>query len=212
MSRFLLLLTVALVVRGEVIDRIAVSVGSQVITELQLDEELRVTALVNHAPVVRDLQARREAAGRLIDQLLVKHEMELSHYPLPEAADIDKYFSQVQASYKGQAGLARALAAYDLTETTLREHLGFQLTTLRFIEYRFRPGLGISESNIETYYEHEIATWKTDHPGSPIPSLSGSRDSIRRKLIEERTDAALDAWLKEARKQITIVFIDKSLG
>ncbi len=51
------ILCLLLTAQAEIIDRIAVTVGNQVITELQIDEELRVTALLNHeAQVVRNLE------------------------------------------------------------------------------------------------------------------------------------------------------------
>ena len=92
-----LLACVLLPVHGEIIDRLAITVGSQVITELQIDEELRVTALLNHEPgVVRTLDTRREAADRLVEQLIIRIEMQLSRYDLPEAGDVDKYYQQIE--------------------------------------------------------------------------------------------------------------------
>ena len=91
----------ALLAHAEVIDRLAITVGRQVITELQLDEELRVTALLNQKPVDRSISARRAAANRLIEQLLVRREMELSRYPLPEPKDVDTYLQKVEEQLGG---------------------------------------------------------------------------------------------------------------
>ncbi|MBV9158725.1 MAG: hypothetical protein JO097_20865, partial [Acidobacteriaceae bacterium] len=66
---------------AEVVDRIAIIIGRNVVTELQIDEELRVTAFLNNQPVTRDSATRRAAASRLIAQLLVERDMRLSHYP-----------------------------------------------------------------------------------------------------------------------------------
>ncbi len=210
MRRLLLIACSIFCLRAEVIDRIAITAGKQVITELQLDEELRVTALLNHEPILRDLGARRTAANRLIEQLLVKREMELSHYPLPTAEETDNYLAQVRSEFGGATPFDQALATYALTEATLRDHLALQLTTLRFIEYRFRPGLGISDAEVQSYYQHEVSTWRTTHTGTP-PAFESLRDSIRKTLIEQRTDEALDTWLTESRKQTNIIYLDKTL-
>ncbi len=162
----------AVALRSEIVDRLALTVGGEVITELQIDEEIRVTAFLNHQPVNRDINARRKAANRLIDQLLVKREMQLSRYPLPDADDINKYFAQVRSGFPQDLDFDRELAAYALTEEVLRDHLTLQLDMLRFIEYRFRPDAGVSEAH---------------------------------------TDQALDSWLKESRKQSSIVYLDRSL-
>ena len=65
--------------------------GRQVITELQLDEEIRVTDFLNKEPIIRDTTARRAAADRLVQQLLIRREMDVSRYPLPTDAEVDKF-------------------------------------------------------------------------------------------------------------------------
>lgn len=210
MFRFFVLACVMLPSRAEIVDRIAITAGQQVITELQLDEELRVAAFLNHQPFARNPEARRAAANRLVEQLLIKREMDLSHYPLPAPEEVDKFTAQVRAAL-GAEDLDEALHKYDLNEATLREHLVKQLTTLQFIEVRFRPELDVSSADIETYYQGELARWKAEHPGAQPPSLGDSRESVRKTLAEQRTDEALDAWLEESRKQAAIEYVDKSL-
>jgi hypothetical protein len=211
MLRLLAFAFVLPLLRAEIIDRIAITVGRQVITELQLDEELRVTALLNHQAIARDIEAKRGAADRLVEQLIVNHEMALSHSPLPADDETENYLQQVRVDYGGEARLDQALAAYNLSETTLREHLTLQLTTLRFIELRFRPNEGVSEADIQNYYQRETTAWKANHPGEAPPRFEPSRESIRKTLIEARTDEVLTTWLEESRKQLNIIYLDKSL-
>ena len=180
-------------------DRMAVIVGQQTITQLQLDEEIRVTALLNQRPVARDAETRRAAADRLVEQLLIRREMEQSRYPLPSEQEVNQYVEQIRTQNGGQAGLAKALATHDLRESTLRQHLESQLVALRFIEYRFQPDATVSDEDIEAAYRRQASDKKTP------------RESIRAMLREERTDAALNAWLAETRRQINIVYLDKSL-
>jgi hypothetical protein len=189
-----------------VIDRLVIAVEHQVITELQLDEELRVTAFLNKKTIVRDRNARRAAADRLIQQLLVKREMDMSHYPAPDADDVDRYLAQTREQFGNESQFEQMLASYDLTLATLNRHLALQLTTLRFIELRFRPDVDISDAEIQSYYQREVA-----HKGGTQPTLEESKESIRKILIEERIDRALDAWMEENRKQVNIVYFDKTL-
>jgi hypothetical protein len=182
-----------------IVDRMAVIVGQQTITQLQLDEEIRVTALLNQRPVARDAETRRAAADRLVEQLLIRREMEQSRYPLPSEQEVNQYVEQIRTQNGGQAGLAKALATHDVTESTLRQHLESQLVALRFIEYRFQPDATVSDEDIEAAYRRQASDKKTP------------RESIRAMLREERTDAALNAWLAETRRQINIVYLDKSL-
>ncbi len=211
MCRLLLVALSLVILNAEIVDRIAITVGHQVITELQVDEEIRVTALLNHQPISRELDARRAAADRLVAQLLVEREMKLSRYPLPSADDVSKYMTQIVAQFGGAAQFQSALQTYQVPENTLRDHLALQLTTLQFIEFRFRPDTGVSDAEIESEYKRETSNWEASHSQGAPPSLASSRESIRKALIEARTDQILDTWLEESRKQVSIVYLDKSL-
>ncbi len=191
---FLLLLPAA----GEIVDRVAIAIGYQVITESAIDEELRVTALLNGKPVRFDEKSRREAADRLVQQFLIKRDMELSRYTMPDAADVNAYSDTVEHELGSANQLAQLLRQYGLSEDTLRQHLALQLTTLRFVEFRFRPDLAVSEGDIRAYIQQ--------HPAEALDS-----GRARQAIIDERTDAALGSWLNGARKRANIVYLDKAL-
>jgi hypothetical protein len=204
-------ISLAACLQAEIVDRVAIYSGTQVITELQLDEEMRVTAFLNRKPVVRTVDSRRAAADRLIDQMMVEREMRLSRYPLPSATEIQKYFDQVKRQFGTEAAFENALAKYYLTNTILRSHLALQLTMLRFIDYRFRPEVAIGGADIAKYYRDHLPDWIAAHPNQPPPSLTSSREKIRKVLISKQADKALDAWLKQNRKQMHLVFLDRTL-
>ena len=153
------------------IDRIEVIVGRQVITELQLEEELRVTAFLNETPSNNGDAQRRAAAERLIEQALIAREMRLTEYSADLGQEADKLFQKVEAMYGGDRSFREALKRYALTEDILRRHLMGQITVLNFVGSRFR-----------------------NEPG------------------REGTDAELNRWIDDARRQVRIVYVDKSLA
>lgn len=173
---------IAVFLQAEIVDRLAIVVGHQSVTELQLEEELRVTAFLNNRPISRTEDARRAAADRLVEQLLLKREMELSRYRQPDSKDLNVYLEQLQSTDGGPDRFRQLLRDYNLSESALKEHLELQLAILRFVEYRFRSDTA--------------ATLK---------------ESIGQNIRDEQTDEALAAWLEETRKQVNIVYIDKSL-
>jgi hypothetical protein len=209
-GRLAIVLCLALAASAEIIDRLAITVAREAVTELQLDEELRVTAFLNRKPIIRDLNTRRAAAGRLLEQLIVKREMEVNRYPPPEEQDLNKYFDQIRGEFRDLAEFAQALATYGLTESALRDHLALQLTTLRFIEFRFKPEIDVSDAEIQAAFKGETATSNAAHSGTRS-NLGPSRESIRRALVEERIDRALETWLQERRRRAHIVYVDSSL-
>jgi len=195
---------------ADVIDRIAIAVANQVITESQVDEDLRVTAFLNRDKLDLSLASKKIAAGRLIDQALIKREMELSRYPLPALNDADRELKDVESRYEGPAALKKALREYGITEPELKEHLLWQLTVLRFIDYRFRPGIQIPDTDIESYYQQQLLKWRQQGV-QPLPSLDDERSQIEEILTEQQIDENLDHWLADARKQAAVRYLDQSL-
>lgn len=195
---------------ADIIDRLAISVGNQVITESQIDEEVRVTAFLNNEKPDLSSDERKKAAGRLIEQALIKREMDLSRYPLPALSDADSALNDVKSHYSAQAAFDQALDGHAITEAQLKEHLWWQLTVLRFVDYRFRPGIQISDSEIQAYYQQQLSKWRQQGIKS-IPNLNDERAEIEKILTEQQIDENLDRWLSDARKQVPIRYLDEAL-
>ena len=70
-----LLFTSLAVSPAAVLDRIAVTVGNDAITESEVMEEIRITSLLNNEPLDFSAPARRAAAERLVDQYLIRQEL-----------------------------------------------------------------------------------------------------------------------------------------
>lgn len=194
-----LLAAAALGARAEIIDRIAVTVDKIVITESDLIRHIRVAAFLDNEPVDLGPGARRAAAQQMVEQVLVRREMEISRYPAPTPDDVKPMLADLlHARSWDQQGLAKSLAKYGISEQDLRESLLMQLTLLRFIEYRFRPGVALNDQEVEAYYKNEfLGRWKERNPGD-APALDDVRDGIEETLIERHVDEALDTWLKQA--------------
>ena len=188
---------------AEIIDRIAITIGDRVVTERQIIDEIRVAAFLNHEKPDLSASAKQAAGERLIKQELIRREMESTHYPLPEKSEAVPIETRLVTQHGGEASYSAALATYNLTREQVQEQLWWQLTTLRFIDFRFKPAIHIPDAAIERYYQGEVEKWKAQGQ-KEIPTLDDSRDSIEQILTEARVDQALDSWLDEARKQLNI--------
>ena len=199
-----------LLMPGEIIDRIAISAGNQVITESQIDEEVRVTQFLNGEKLDLSAAEKKKAADRLIEQALVKREMDLSRYPLPELADADKQFEMLRGSYANPAQFESALQTYGISAEEVKRRLWWQLTVLRFVEFRFRPGIQISDADVQAYYKQQVLKWQQEGVRT-IPSLEEARSQIEEILTQQRIDEELDRWLAEVRTQVPIQYLDEAL-
>lgn len=205
----LLLLLFVLPLGAEILDRIAVSVGNRVITEADLSREIRITAFQNNAKPDFSAANKRQTAERMVDQTLVRSELEASRYLLPSSADADAALQDEKSRFAGDQAYRAALAQYGITEDDLKTHLLWEHTLLRFIDVRFRPGIQITDDDIRKYFdEHLRATAAQAHPGQ-APSLDDYRATIEQTLIGQAANRQVEDWLKQARRRTRIQFHDE---
>lgn len=201
----LLLLPAAALGRAEIVDRVAVSVGRQAITESSLLRELRLTAMMNEETPDFSPASKRRTLERMIEQTLLRREMELSRYQMPEAAAVDSYLERLKKPrFRTEADYQQALEKHRLQEDEFRDYLRRQIATLRFLEIRFQPGIQITEAETRQYYEKEfLAEWQNMSKG-PAPSFEEARTKVEAVLTAQRLDQLVDDWLKETRGRTRI--------
>ncbi|MEZ5400074.1 MAG: hypothetical protein R2729_10440 [Bryobacteraceae bacterium] len=197
----------ALAHAAELIDRTAVVVDHHVITASEVDEQLSAAEFLNREPLDKSAARRRRAAEQLVEQTLLRREMEITGYQPPPPSDAEPLLKQVKGA---RPDFDVELAKYGIDEAALRRILLWQLTTIRFVELRFRPGSAVSDSEVaEQYREKYIPEWQRAHPGGePPPDIEDVRERIEGELIEQKVDRALDTWLQQAREQVRIRFVD----
>lgn len=190
---------VMLAVGAEVIDRIAVTVANTVITESEILEQIRLTAFLNNSKPDFSGDAKRTAAERLVEQALIRREIQATGYGGSGGQ------GAVKLNFANDAEYRRALAEHGLTDEQVKKHLEWQNTLLAFIDARFSPGIQITEAEARNYYESEFMNeWKKGANGNPAPSFEATRPEIEQLLTEQRANQALDRWLGQARTQTQI--------
>lgn len=199
------MLAAALAAGAETLDRIAVTVGKEVITESALVLDLRVTAFLDREPVEITPAAKRRAADRLVDQILILKEAKESHLPLPTNEEAQVLVDQIKQQYATPDEFDAELERHDITEKDLLAHMLAGLQASVFTDLRFRPGVYVSEDDARAYYD-QLAKKET---GTGLPSFEASRPEIVKLLTEERVLKALDAWLGMARMDVRIEYREK---
>jgi peptidyl-prolyl cis-trans isomerase SurA len=193
--------------RADIIDRIAVTLDSQVITESEVLLEIRLTAFQNGTPPDFKPEAKRQAAGRLIEQKLIRKEIEVGRYVQPNSADVDPMLKQIEAQrFHGPEEFRHGLETYRVSVEDLRAHLLWQLALLRFIDVRFRPGIQITEQDIQQYFDQKLPELEKQAGPEQKIHLDDLRDKIQDALTDERVDQQLNDWLTETRKHMRIEF------
>lgn len=213
--RQLLPLLLVGIAAAEIVDRLAVTVGDAIITTQQIDVHLRTAAMLNGESIDTSATARRRAAQKLVELRLIRSEIENNRYPSPSEAQVEEAFQMTLRQRFGgsRERLATVLRQYRLTEADLRLSLQSQLATLSFIDFRFRPGVQIAETDLRDYYEFEFPeVYRRQHPGSPVPDYDAARAMVLETMTQERIDNLLDRWLNQTETQVRIRWVEAAFA
>lgn len=200
-------LVVAALAGAAIVDRIAVTVGNQVITETEILREISLAAFLNGDKPVYTPEEKRRAADRLVEQKLVRREMEMGNYPGATEEQKKILLEETAKHVGGEQSMRQQLASLGLTEADLEQHLQWQLTLVRFIDLRFRPAIQVTAEEIQAYYQEQVVP--KQRPGEPI-RLQDVREQILQTLSAAKADALLDEWLKHAKSTTRITYRDEA--
>ena len=201
------LLSFSAVLSGAVVvDRVAVVVGKRVVKLSDIEGHLRVSQFLNNLTPDINATARRKAADRLVDQELIRQELLNANFTELPDPDLAVYLDQLRRDrfHNSDAEFRSALARYRLNEEQLRRHLRWQLTVLRFIDQRFRPGVLVTDEDVNAYYQQHRAELQKKFPKDS--SLGALEPSIREVLTGERINQFFEEWLEEQRRSVRIQY------
>jgi hypothetical protein len=191
--------------RAEILDRIAVTVGNQVITEGDVIRDVRISAMLDQKPVDLSPEQRRKSAERLVDQTLILQEATFSRVAVPSPEDIAGTLQQVKSQYPDEAAYQAALSRYQITGEDLIHHLASGLQALRFTDLRFRPEIETTPEEVRDLYEKVTADSRRTN-AAQAPTFEASREQVEKLLIDQRVTQALDRWLTMQRIEKRIVY------
>lgn len=186
---------------AEVVDRVAVAIDKTVIPASEIIRQIRITALLNNDPPDLSPSARRDAADRLVDQALIRREMQTSGY-FSDATDQGvALYKAFRGRYPTDAAYSAALAKYDVTDRDVKEAFQWQAAFLAFVEIRFRTGVTVPDDELRDWYNEQK---RKNDPAVGNLSFEEARPQIEQILTQRRIDNALDRWLGQARTQTRI--------
>jgi hypothetical protein len=207
MRRFLLILALSITpLAAEIIDRVAVSVGFEAITDSAIRRHLEFAAWLDEKDPDLSPESRGKAVDRLVEQFLLRREIGLSLFPMSTRVEASDRLNEIrQERGQTEAEFNASIARAGLQNEELLEEIRWQITLLRFMDFRFRPSIQISEDDLRHYYEGEFkAMLERQSPGASIPPLDDVRTQISAILLNQEVNRSLDAWLAQSRKQVHI--------
>jgi hypothetical protein len=146
---------------------------------------------------------------RLIDQWIVRTEADVSHFPHPSDAEIDRGLERVRKSFTSAEEYEARKKQSGLSDAEIREMVAAQLYLSNYLDSRFRPGVQIDPKTIDDFYQKSVVP-RAKARGQEPPPLDEARDFIQEALVQRGINDQADQWLIESKARLHIEkFLDE---
>lgn len=219
--RVLVLLTITLCTLGfaspsscsaqQVVDKMVATVNAGVRTDLITYSDL-LWQLSLQPNTVLDNPTSEElnrALRLLIDQRLILQEAEKLPTIVPTQNEISSARDELARNFPSQVEFQQRLQRVGLTSEKLNEIVEQRLKMEKYLDFRFRNFVVISQKEINDYYDEiYVARFKARFPGRIVPQRDQARAEIEKTLMEAKIESETDAFLDTARERAEVVILN----
>lgn len=190
----------------QTVDQILTLVNDEIITRIDLLWGIAMDpkAPSPAGPVGPDLLQR--ALDVMIDERLIAQEA--ARIPTTDISEdeIDKKRTELIKSFKSEAEFRERVGSVGLTPQKIDELIRRRILIDRFVDFRFRSFVVVTEQEIKRYYDETLAP-RVRAQGQVPPSIENQtvRDGIIAILKQQKIIAEEDRWLASARQRADIV-------
>jgi len=162
------------------------------------------TVLVHPTPDALNSALRLVEGQRLILQEALR---------LPTIAPTEKEIKDARdylaKQFASQAELQERMARVGLTSDKLEEILAQRVRIEKYLDFRFRSFIVISQKDVADYYRDVYAPhFKSSYPERIVPTLAEARAEIEKTLTENKVESDIDNFLDTARERAEIVILN----
>lgn len=144
----------------------------------------------------------------LIDQRLILQEAEKLPTISPTAKEISDARNELAKSFSSQAELQLRQLKVGLTTEKLDEILEQRLKMEKYLDFRFRNFVVVSQQELADYYRDSYAPrMRSQYPGRIVPTLEEAKTLIEQTLTEAKIEFETDSFLDLARERAEIVML-----
>ena len=167
-------------------------------------------ALQPNTPLDNPTSADLNRALRLvIDQRLILQEAEKLPSIAPSTEEIRAARDELVKNFASLSEFQQRLQRVGLTAEKLDEILDQRLRIEKYLDFRFRNFVVITQQEIADYYRDVyVPRLRARAPGQIVPTLEEARDEIERILQESKIETDTDAFLDTARERAEIVTLN----
>lgn len=211
LSLLLLLAAPGLCSAQQIVDKMVATVNAGVRTDLITYSDLLWqlslqpgTVLDN--PTSQDLNG---ALRLLIDQRLILQEAEKIPTIVPTQKEVSDARDELARNFPSATEFQQRLQRVGLTSEKLDEIIEQRLKMEKYLDFRFRNFVVISQKEVADYYAQiYVPRFRARSPGRIVPTLEQARDEIQKTMTEAKIESDTDAFLDTARDRAEIVILN----
>ena len=195
----------------QVVDKMVATVNAGVKTDLITYSDLMwQLALQPNTPLDNPNSADLNRALRLlIDQRLILQEAEKLPTIVPTPAEVRAARDELARNFRTQEEFQDRLRRVGLTSDKIDEIVEQRLKMEKYLDFRFRNFVVISQKEITDYYNGVyVPRFKERFPGRIVPTQEQIKDEIERTLVETKIESDTDAFLDTARNRAEIAILN----
>ena len=195
----------------KVVDKMVATVNAGVRTELiTYSDLLWQLALQPNTPLDNPSSLELNHALRLlIDQRLILQEADKLPSIAPTPKEISEARDELARNFATVSEFQQRLEKVGLTSEKLDEIIDQRLKMEKYLDFRFRSFVVISQQEIADYYRDVfVPRLKERSPGRIVPTLDEVRTQIEKNLTEAKIESDTDAFLDTARERAEIVMLN----
>jgi len=195
----------------KVVDKMVATVNAGVRTDLiTYSDLLWQLALQPHTLLDNPNSADLNRAMRLlIDQRLILQEAEKIPTIVPTQKEVSDARDELARNFTSPLEFQQRLQRVGLTSEKLDEIVEQRLKMEKYLDFRFRNFVVVSQKEIADYYR-EVYTPRLQarFPGRIVPPMEQVREEIEKTLMEAKIESDTDAFLDAARERAEIVMLN----
>jgi len=202
----------ASVMGQQTVDKMVATINAGARTEMiTYSDLLWQLALQPNTPIDNPASDDLNRAMRLlIDQRLILQEAEKLPTIAPTPKEITEARDELAKNFSSQAELQERLRKVGLTSEKLDEILENRLKMEKYLDFRFRNFVVISDKEISDYYKDVfVPRFRNRFPGRIVPTFEERKVEIQRRLNEAKIESDTDAFLDTARERAEIVILSQ---
>jgi hypothetical protein len=200
----------------QVIDKMVATVNAGVLPDcrqiclITYSDLVWQLALQPDTPLDNPSSAELNRALRLvIDQRLILQEAEKLPSIAPTAEEVQSARDELAKAFSSRMDLEQRIRRVGLTAEKLNEILEQRVRIEKYLDFRFRNFVVITQQEIADYYRDAfVPRFKARSPGKIVPTLEEARTEIEKTLTEAKIETDTDSFLDNARERAEIVTLN----